>query len=470
MHSLDLTPDILAAHGDLSPAARRLVESTDRFPDLLRPAESPRQYPQDFPAWALKMLYPMQAWPALVGREMIEEIDTAVSGITALVKQIPARIFDGDVPRIARYFNITPGRVATLLEPPDLVANMVARTDFLVSERGIQFLEVNMSARLGGWSLRFWEKFYRTRPALAAFLAEEGIEPRYRDPIRQVFRCVIRNAVRSGLAAQGEVNLALLVKSTEVSHTPEASLPVFRALYAETLAEQDAGLGGTVSFGAFPESFEIRKDKVYLKNGKRVHALYEFSSGPAPLEIFLAAKSGLVQLYNGPAQRFSGDKRCLALLSEHAASGRFDARERNLIERCVPWGRDVMPGPVEYQGERHDLATLLHGRREDFVIKKGWSFEGRDVLVGIATPQDEWDRTLDEALAAGGWLVQERVASRPYLFQAGEYGAEPHSVVWGAFCIDGAFGGGFLRMAPQGRGDGVINSARGATEGYIFEV
>jgi len=465
-----LTPEILAAHGDLSAVSRQFVESLGAHPDLLRRVDSPRDHPEDFPAWALKMLYPMQAWPALVGRETIEEIDTAVAGITALVKQVPARIFDGDTGRIARYYNEKPGRVAVLLEPPDLASTMVARTDFLISERGIQFLEVNLSARLGGWSLRFWERFYRSRPALAAFLAEHGIEPRYRDPLRRMFQDVIANAIRSGLAEKGEVNLALLVPPGEPGEIHPESLPFLRALYAETLAERDPGLGGTVAFGAFPESFEIRKDKLYLRNGKRVHALYEFATGWAPLETYLAAKCGLLQVYNGPLQRFGGDKRCLALLSEHAASGRFDERERSLIERFVPWGRDLIPGPVEYLGERHDLARLLRSARERFVLKKGWSFEGRDVLLGAVATQEEWERQIEEAMGAGGWLVQERVTSRPYLFQVGEQGAAPHSVVWGTFCIGGAFGGGFLRMAPQGLGDGVINSARGATEGYIFEV
>ena len=32
------------------------------------------------------------------------------------------------------------------------------------------------------------------------------------------------------------------------------------------------------------------------------------------------------------------------------------------------------------------------------------------------------------------------------------------------------YGGGFLRMMPRGAGDGVINSARGASESLVFEV
>src|SRR5262245_24295745 len=117
MPTLEITPEILAAHGDLSAASRRFVESLGHRPELLRQVDSPRDYPREFPPWKLRMLYPMQAWPALVGREKVEEIETAVAGITALVKQVPARVFDGDARRIALYFNEKPARVAALLEP-----------------------------------------------------------------------------------------------------------------------------------------------------------------------------------------------------------------------------------------------------------------------------------------------------------------------------------------------------------------
>ncbi len=470
MLDLGITPAVLAAHGDLSFASRRFIEAALRDPEWLRPIEFPKTPSAEVPAWALSLMYPLQSWPTFIDAAKVREIETATAGITALVQQVPARIFDGDVERVARYFHESPARTALLLEPPDLAPTMAARTDFVISERGIQCLEVNLSARLGGWELRFWESFCRTRPGLVELLAEHGVVPRYRDPLRTLFGHLIRNAVAAGLAGNGEINLALLVAPHEVDEINADALAYLRALFREQLEEQESGLGGSLIFAAFPDSFEIRRGKLYLRNGKRVHALYEFGVAWAPIDVYLFGKSGQLQVYNGPLQRFGGDKRCLALLSEHAAGGRFDARERELIERHVPWGREMIAGQVEYQGERHDLVPLLRRERERFVLKKGWSFEGRDVVVGRYTPQEEWQRWIDQTLAAGGWLAQEWVESRPYLYQRGEQGAALHSVVWGTFCFGGKYGGGFLRMMPNGQGDGVINSARGATEGYIFEV
>ena len=67
-------------------------------------------------------------------------------------------------------------------------------------------------------------------------------------------------------------------------------------------------------------------------------------------------------------------------------------------------------------------------------------------------------------------LLQEYVTSRPYLFQCGDRGWARHQAVWGTFSFGGTYGGGFLRLLPLDRGPEIINSARGATEGLIFEV
>jgi hypothetical protein len=92
------------------------------------------------------------------------------------------------------------------------------------------------------------------------------------------------------------------------------------------------------------------------------------------------------------------------------------------------------------------------------------------VAFGHQTAPGAWARLVEEAVAKGGWLAQERADSRPYIYQVGEQGYGVHNLVWGTFCFGEIFGGGFLRMIPQGIGDGVINSARGATEGLLFEV
>jgi len=118
------------------------------------------------------------------------------------------------------------------------------------------------------------------------------------------------------------------------------------------------------------------------------------------------------------------------------------------------------------------VPELLRTRREDMVLKRGMSSQGQDVFVGRFTTPDKWEHRLCAALAEGGWLAQEYLVSRPYLFQHGEEGCCAHDAVWGTFCFGHTYGGGFLRLAPRSSVTykGVLNSARGAVEAIFYEI
>jgi len=114
--------------------------------------------------------------------------------------------------------------------------------------------------------------------------------------------------------------------------------------------------------------------------------------------------------------------------------------------------------------------ALASHLQDQLVLKKALGYAGEDVIVGRFTKRPVWQKAVQKALIDGGWLLQEYVSSRPYPFQAGDEGVLDHDVVWGLFCFDRRYGGGFLRMNPRGSGDGVINSHQGAVKGLLLEV
>jgi hypothetical protein len=91
------------------------------------------------------------------------------------------------------------------------------------------------------------------------------------------------------------------------------------------------------------------------------------------------------------------------------------------------------------------------------------------VVIGRLSSTNDWDAALAGALAAGDWIAQEHVESRPFLFQSGEQGCCPHDVVWGPFVFGAGYAGVILKVQPKPLG-GVVNLWRGATEGVVFEV
>ena len=140
-----------------------------------------------------------------------------------------------------------------------------------------------------------------------------------------------------------------------------------------------------------------------------------------------------------------------------------------MIERSVPWTRQLRPGYVTYRGEREFLPDLLISRQERLVVKDARDWGGKGVALGRSTPKEAWECYVDNALDAGGWIVQEVLESRPYLYQCGEYGCVPHDVVWGPFVFGDRYAGSVLRMQPQA-GRGAVNLSLSATQGLVFEI
>src|SRR5262249_38231227 len=117
--------------------------------------------------------------------------------------------------------------------------------------------------------------------------------------------------------------------------------------------------------------------------------------------VFLSHTRGTGFSFNGLASLILSDKRNLALLSEQAADdgGLYDAEERALIARFIPWTRLLVDGFTERAGERVYLPDLARAERPRLVIKPGTGYGGKDVILGNAVEQAAWERALDTALA-----------------------------------------------------------------------
>jgi len=174
-------------------------------------------------------------------------------------------------------------------------------------------------------------------------------------------------------------------------------------------------------------------------------------------------------LFNGPISIVLSDKRNLALLSQSQRSSLFSAEEQEVIRNHIPWTRLVAAERVEFHGEEVFLPDLLAAERNRLVLKEGRSFGGKGVHLGRATSAARWEEVARTALESGGWVVQERLESLPYLYQCGESGCAPHDVIWGPFVFGDTYGGVILRMQPQAAG-GAVNLSLAATEGIVLEV
>jgi hypothetical protein len=458
---VEISAESKDVHGRLGALNREFLERVEQRPSYLRRSsfevlERNREI----------LRYRLQSWPTFLDDAALREIDRVNGGLVELVKSVPRRFLGNDAKRIEEHYGYEPEvarLMASLLERPEHLAGLLARGDFIWTRDGLQCLEVNMVSSLGGWGSAVWADLYLQTPPVREFVREAGVGITFTNTAQVCFGHLTAAARAGGLGRDGEVHLAFAV--------PEDHMPTHNAvdfLHREHAAYLRHTEGrGSVSICTCDE-LEDRGDGLYLGD-RRIHAVNEHYLGGIPRHVLFAWLEGRVVLYNGPVSHVFDDRRNLALLSQFQDSEYFTAEERRLIRGHLPWTRFLTHGFTSYGAERVGLPDFAVDNRDRMVIKHVNSGRGEKVVLGIATPQDAWERTLEAAADEGAWIVQERVDSLPFLYQIGEAGCVPQDVVWGIFRIGSRYGGGFLRMMPRGQ-HGVINAARGADEGVLFEV
>jgi hypothetical protein len=456
---------VLSTGDALSLAAAHLLDYMIRHPEASRCTDF--QNAESVPEWLRQYPNAIQSWPTLIDARKRDELDRATVGLVSLVRSIPARLFDNDPRRICAFYGWGDEQMINLLlDPPNGISTCLARCDLVDDGTSFRCLELNISANLGGWEHRFFEQACLSAESIAPFFAREGVRPRFRDPWRIMLSYIVDNGCSKGHDSAGYLNIALPID--EQTTWGEAA-GAMNALYQEVLRDSGTGLRGEVVKCAYPDGLVARGGALYCGDAQ-IHAVLESTSLQTPRDVYRRFKAEKLELYNGPVAGILSDKRNLALLSAHEESDLFTEEERSLIREHVPWSRDVIDGETTYRGERVALLDFAMAHRESLVLKPAGGCSGIDVNIGHNVEPQEWRRLLVESAGKGTMLLQEYVASRPYLMQHGEQGFAPYQMVWGTFCFGEEYGGGFLRMMPTERGHSVINSATGAIEGLIFEV
>jgi hypothetical protein len=460
---MELSTEVKARHAVLSPLQVQFLEFIERHPEgLLRASYRAIENLDIF------MRFPMQAWPLFLDEAWLRQITRANAALYHLVRAVPSRIFAQDPDRLAEFYGIDrslAGQAAAALVATDGAQGALARGDFIDSPRGFLCVELNMLSNLGGWGSAVWAERYLRVPVIRRFLEECGGRVAARDTLYTLLCFLVGEALRCGLAEGGELNLCFLLAS-------RAQLaPMWAEYVRRRFREARAACGGPAAGEVVLSLGDdlVMDSRGLTQRGKRIHAVVEIVDGQIPEAVFRAQVEGVAHVYNGSMGRVLSDKLNLALLSQYQDSDLFSFEERNAIAAHVPWTRRIAAELTDWNGERVYLPDLLLRERERLVVKIGFSKGGHGVYVGRCTPQPLWETAVARALEEGTWVVQEHLECSPYLFQGPGDGCCLHDVVWGIFVCGDTYGGGFLRMVPQGQA-GVINAAQGATEGILFEV
>jgi hypothetical protein len=401
--------------------------------------------------------------PMFIEEEDRRQVESDLARIYDLLASLPRRLFDGDLRRYARAIGLGPAqtelavRLAAPWPPP-----LLARPDLYRDESGFKLLELNLGSNLGGYQTAAMNRAFLQVDAVRAFVDRERL--RYVDTM-EVAAAMLRRAHHGGSGASRPV---IALADWPASYPKFESMLHFMAVQLEEMG-----------FDARPCHLgQLREDGSSLAlDGTRVDIVFRYFTmaeitgepeGCALVEhVIRAHERGDVDMFVPLSTSLLGSKQALALLCDEGYRDAFSPAELALIDRFVPWTRELKAGHVHVDGVEVELLDFCRGAKDRLVLKPSHLLGGVGVQAGWTMSEGEWRARLDDA-RNGSFVVQERVVPEVEPCPDRSTGAlRPWIMNWGIFVTDRGYSGCFLRGSSR-LDDGVVNFDNRAWVGASF--
>lgn len=381
-----------------------------------------------------------------------------VATVMEALGTLPDKLFGGDFAAFARSAGLTEPQVAAALRGRGTGMTRQARADLFVQDGVFKLLELNIGSSIGGMDNADICRGLLEHPVLAGFAADHGLG--YVDTLRE------------------QVNNVLVECGFKPGDRPVVALTDWPANFDNEVAymRQLCARWGELGLDAHPchvGQLQVRDGRVWLDERPvdvvfRTFAISQILDAPELLDPVLdAAERGEVKIFTPLDTAAYASKGALAMLSDEANRGLFEAEQLASIDRLLPWTRMVRPGQVTLErGERVDLLEHAVEQRHELVLKPTSLYGNRGVVLGW-TPElsdEEWREQLEAAIDAP-FVLQRRVRPTAELFPDENGELRSWNVLWGMFSTVNGYGGANARGTLAELGDVVMNRAHGIHSG-----
>lgn len=414
--------------------------------------------------------YSVSPWPLIIDDELTREMDYLFTQLPKIMHKVLRYFLTNHMSWTCEFLHIQKFQAELFLQSPPRLIDICARYDLVMSGGVLQLIEINSGGSLGGWQLSWFES--------QCFKALGYLDlNRWRFEHQNIVLNLLNAYCQSILALPSSSISGNILLYLSPDYVRPETLPNlkrnFYNLYKKVRPLEFAE--GELFFFESPETVDINEDGEVFFNGKKMDAVILSVKNENELsksficQLEAAALKG--QLYYPDAQNLSiiGNKLLFAFLHEDRVKALLNSAESAVVEKYVPWSVKINLLKKDWDGIALQSDLWLVQQKNELVIKKAHSQQGKDVVIGSDCTPEEW-RDLHSAVAEDDdWLVQKYMAPDPIILADSQNGLNLYDTVWGVFALSGNYSGGFIRGTMSHKGDKVINSARGASEFLLLE-
>ena len=302
-------------------------------------------------------------------------------------------------------------RELVAIDPGYAAVSPTSRLDSFLTKTAYSFVELNGESPAGIAYADAAYDIFSSLPVMKEFEAHYNVRPMYG---KQLMLDVLVSSYEEYLGRKPD--RAPRIAIVDLAGVPTVKeFELFREFFEQS---------GYPSVICTPQELEFRDNRLSVA-GQEIDIVYKrllvneylpiIREYPALLDAY---RAGAICMVNSFRSKLIHKKALFAVLTDPKHAGLFSDDELAAIKAHVPWTRVVRDEHTDYFGREVNLLDFIRADGERLVLKPNDDYGGHGITIGWNVDQRGWDDAINNALADGDYLVQERVPTARETFPA----------------------------------------------------
>jgi len=328
---------------------------------------------------------------------------------SAIQKVKDAAVVD---PRVIEALGITEIEYELVsIDPGYKAVSPTARLDSFLTKSAYSFVELNGESPAGIAYADAAYDIFSSLPVMKEFAVDYNVRPLYG---RQFMLDVLLSSYEEYLGRKPD-------RPPRIAIVDLAGVPTVKEFELFREFFEQAGYPSVI---CTPQELEFTNDRLSVA-GQEIDIVYKrllvneylpiVRDYPALLNAY---RAGAICMVNSFRSKLIHKKALFAVLTDPRHAALFSEKELDAIRSHVPWTRMVKDERSDYYGREINLLDFIRASSERLVLKPNDDYGGHGITIGWNVDQRGWDDAVNNAIATGDYLVQERVPTARETFPA----------------------------------------------------